>query len=111
MGSSFSADLAAAIRRANRNLDLTLRMDYDNNASNLLRRSDQWPFLQRRIPAVFFHTGLHPDYHTTFDRPEKIDYGKVERIARLVYQAGWDLAQADSRPGMPEVRIIPPSGQ
>ena len=111
MGSSFSADLATAIRRANRNLDLTLRMDYDNNASNLLRRSDQWPFLQRRIPAVFFHTGLHPDYHTSFDRPEKIDYGKIERIARLVYQASWDLAQADSRPAMPEVRKIPPPGQ
>jgi len=107
MGSSYSPDLAEAIRKSNREIDLTLRMDYDNNASNLLRRSDQWPFLQRGVPAVFFHTGLHPDYHTQFDRPEKIDYTKVERIARLVYQTSWDLAQADSRPGTPEVRQIP----
>jgi hypothetical protein len=111
MGSSYSSDLAAVIRSANRDLDLTLRMDYDNNASNLLRRSDQWPFLQRHVPAVFFHTGLHPDYHTAFDRPEKIDYGKVERIARLVYQTSWDLAQSGTRPKMPEQRTIPPPQQ
>ena len=108
MGSSYSPELAEAIRKSNHEIDLTLRMDYDNNASNLLRRSDHWPFLQRGVPAVFFHTGLHPDYHTQFDRPEKIDYPKVERVARLVYQASWDLAQADSRPGTPEVRQIPP---
>jgi Zn-dependent M28 family amino/carboxypeptidase len=107
MGSSFSPDLAEAIRKSNREIDLTLRMDYDNNASNLLRRSDQWPFLQRGIPAVFFHTGLHPDYHTQFDRPERIDYAKVERVARLVYQTSWDLSQGDSRPGAPEIRQIP----
>jgi Zn-dependent M28 family amino/carboxypeptidase len=111
MGSSYSSDLAAVIRNANRELDLTLRMDYDNNASNLLRRSDQWPFLQRHVPAVFFHTGLHPDYHTSFDRPERIDYAKVERIARLVYQTSWDLAQSGSRPKMPEQRTIPPPQQ
>jgi hypothetical protein len=96
-----------AIRTANRDIDLTLRTDYDNNASNLLRRSDQWPFLQRRVPAVFIHTGLHPDYHTIFDRPERIDYSKVERIARLVYQTSWDLAQSNSRPAVPQVRQIP----
>jgi hypothetical protein len=107
MGSSYSPELAEAIRKSNHEIDLTLRMDYDNNASNLLRRSDHWPFLQRGVPAVFFHTGLHPDYHTQFDRPEKIDYGKVERIARLVYQASWDLARSDSRPKTPEVRRIP----
>ena len=108
MGSSFSPDLTKVIRSANREIDLTLRTDYDNSASNLLRRSDQWPFLQRRVPAVFFHTGLHPDYHTPSDRPEKIDYAKVERIARLVYQTSWDLAQSDSRPAMPKQREIPP---
>jgi hypothetical protein len=108
MGYSFSPELAAVLRQANREFDLTLRMDYDNNGSNLLRRSDQWPFLQRGVPAVFLHTGLHPDYHTTSDRPERIDYTKIERIARLVYQASWDLAQNESRPAMPKRRKIPP---
>ncbi|MSR36675.1 MAG: M28 family peptidase [Gemmatimonadetes bacterium] len=47
------------------------------------------------VPALFFHTGLHPDYHTQFDRPEKINYAKMEKITRLVFQTSWDLAQAE----------------
>jgi hypothetical protein len=109
MGYSFNPELAELVRRANREIDLTLRMEYDNNRSNLVRRSDQWPFLQRRVPALFFHTGLHPDYHTTGDRPERIEYPKMERIARLVYQASWELAVIDSPPTMPARRVIPPA--
>jgi hypothetical protein len=50
------------------------------------------------VPAVFFQTGLHPGYHTPNDRPEKINYSKMERIVRLVHQASWDLAQQAARP-------------
>jgi hypothetical protein len=107
MGYSFSPDLAARVKQANRDIDLTLRMEYDNNRSNLVRRSDQWPFLQRRVASVFFHTGLHPDYHTQADRPERIEYAKMERIARLVYQTSWDLASTDARPPVLEKRAIP----
>ncbi len=107
MGYSFNPELAEMVRQANREIDLTLRMDYDNNRSNLVRRSDQWPFLQHRVPAVFFHTGLHPDYHTTQDRPERIEYGKMERITKLVYQTSWDLAATDKRPKVPAKREIP----
>jgi len=107
MGYSFNPELAEMVRAANREIDLTLRMEYDNNRSQLMRRSDQWPFLQHRVPSVFFHTGLHPDYHTTGDRPERIEYPKMERITRLVYQASWDLASSDKRPRMPAKRVIP----
>lgn len=48
--------------------------------------------------TVFVHTGLHPDYHTAFDRPEKINYVKMEKIARLVHQVSWNLAQGNARP-------------
>ena len=81
-------------------MDLKLR--YDNNVSQLLRRSDHWPFLQKGVPAIWFLTGLHPDYHTIYDRPEKIDYAKMERIARLVHQLTWNLAQQDGRPRLDE---------
>lgn len=108
MGYSFSPELSAAVTDANRNLDLGLVRKYDNNRSNLLRRSDQWPFLQRSVPALFFHTGLHPDYHTQYDRPERIDYGKMERIARLIHQLSWNLAQSPGRPRFASPRLIPP---
>ncbi|HZO53884.1 MAG TPA: M28 family peptidase [Bryobacteraceae bacterium] len=107
MGYSFNPELAAMVKKANTEIDLSLRMDYDNNRSNLVRRSDQWPFLQSKVPALFFHTGLHPDYHRIGDRPEKIEYGKMERIARLVYQTSWDAATAQNRPRPATKRVIP----
>lgn len=98
LGGSRSAGLTAALRQANAGVDLDLKLRYDNNVSQLLRRSDHWPFLQKGVPALWFLTGLHPDYHTIYDRPEKIDYPKMERIARLVHQLSWGLAQQDGRP-------------
>jgi Zn-dependent M28 family amino/carboxypeptidase len=100
LGYSRTPDLWNLVQGANAGIGLELKARYDNNASNLLRRSDHWPFLQRGVPALWVHTGLHPDYHTVYDRPEKINYQKMERIARLVYQASWSLANGDTRPAM-----------
>jgi Zn-dependent M28 family amino/carboxypeptidase len=98
LGWSRSASLTAAVETANQPYGLKLKKDYDNNVSNLIRRSDHWPFIQHGVPGIWFHTGLHPDYHTIYDRPEKINYPKMEKIARLVYETSWSLAQANGRP-------------
>ena len=98
LGWSRSAALTAAVERANARYRLTLKKNYDNNASQLLRRSDSWPFLQHGVPAIWFHNGLHPDYHLTSDTADRINYEKMERIVKLVHQLSWDLAQAASRP-------------
>jgi hypothetical protein len=59
--------------------------------SSSSRRSDDFPFSSRRIPALHFTTGDHKDYHLTTDTVDRvnmaglvrvIDY--VERVARLV---------------------------
>ena len=98
LGWSRSASLTAAVERANARYKLTLKKNYDNNTSQLLRRSDSWPFLQHGVPAVWFHTGLHPDYHLTSDTADRINYAKMARIAKLVHQLSWDLAQSSARP-------------
>ena len=98
LGYSRSPDLRRAVEHANRLTGLDVRFRYDDNASNLLRRSDQWPFLYREVPALFVHTGLHPDYHTERDRPDKIRYDKMTRIVRMVHQLSWDLAGDPGRP-------------
>jgi Zn-dependent M28 family amino/carboxypeptidase len=104
MGFSKVPDITAAMEKANAGIALDLKKRYDNNSSNLVRRSDQWPFLQRGVAAMGFMTGLHPDYHTQYDRPEKINYVKMEKIARLIHQASWDIANADARPKPPASR-------
>ena len=105
MGHARAPQLAAVMDAANTGIGLSLLKRYDNNTSNLVRRSDQWPFLQRGVPALGFMTGLHPDYHTIYDRPEKINYPKMEKIARLVHQASWTLANAPTRPAAPPANV------
>jgi Zn-dependent M28 family amino/carboxypeptidase len=106
LGYSRTPELAASVEAANNALaasgvidrPLTLRFRYDNNDSNLLRRSDHWPFLQNGVPAVWFHTGLHPDYHTPDDDADRIEYEKMTRIVRVVLQTSWTLANGETRP-------------
>ena len=98
MGYSFSRDLREAVEDANGRIGLNLRFRYDQNGSNLLRRSDHWPFLFHRVPALFIHTGLHPDYHTEGDEPDKLDYDKMARVVSLVHEVSWQLAQSNERP-------------
>ena len=85
IGSMFSADFRRSIEEANRRIGLVVKFRYDDTPEELLRRSDQWPFLKNRVPAVFVHTGEHPDYHQPTDTPDKINYPKLEKIVRLVY--------------------------
>lgn len=61
-------------------------------------RSDHAPYARRRVPAVYWTAMLHEDYHTARDVPERIDYGKLTRMARWMYLTGWYAANAAQRP-------------
>jgi Zn-dependent M28 family amino/carboxypeptidase len=98
LGSAFSPDLKTVISGENEQVHLIVRFRYDFKAEDLLRRSDQWSFLARRIPAVFFFTGLHPDYHTPRDTAAKINYPKLEKVTKLAYLSAFQIANAPSRP-------------
>lgn len=97
-GFSRSAGLTAVVQQAAGGSGLRVLTRYDNNVSQLLRRTDIWPFLQRGVPAVTFNTGLHPDYHRPEDRPERIAYEKMARVVRLAHATSWRLATQDARP-------------
>ena len=98
LGYSFSNDLRLTAEAANTQIGLLLRFRYDDSPSNLVRRSDHWPFLTQGVPALFVHTGLHPDYHTLRDQPEALNYEKMSRVVRLVHEMSWSLAQSEQRP-------------
>jgi Zn-dependent M28 family amino/carboxypeptidase len=65
---------------------------------NLFVRSDHYSFAARGVPAIFFTTGLHADYHKVSDEPGTIDNDKVARISRLIYLLGEAVAKAPARP-------------
>ena len=92
LGYSHSGSLRRLVTKSNEKIGLELKFRYDNHEANLLRRSDHWPFLNVGVPVLFFHTGLHPDYHGPGDTPEKINYVKMERIVRLVFLCSWIAA-------------------
>lgn len=98
LGYSFSPDLAAVVRQENAAIGLRIKEDLDVNPQNLIRRSDQWSFLERHVPAIFLTTGLHPDYHTPQDDVGRINFEKLERIARLAFRVTWRVANDTDPP-------------
>lgn len=98
-GTAFSPDIKKLIQSCNSRVSLKLRYRYDHGQENLLKRSDQWPFLEFGVPSVFFFTGFHPDYHRPSDTADKINYQKMERVLQLVYLTAWEIADSPLRPG------------
>jgi hypothetical protein len=63
--------------------------------NNIYGRSDHYSYAAKGIPIAFFFTGLHADYHRPGDQVERIDFPKLTRIAQLVYETGYALANTD----------------
>lgn len=63
-------------------------------------RSDHVPYAERKVPALFFSSNLHPDYHTPRDEPRNIDHAKLTRITQWMYMTGWIAANAAQRPAI-----------
>ncbi|MDH4196923.1 MAG: M20/M25/M40 family metallo-hydrolase [Candidatus Aminicenantes bacterium] len=57
--------------------------------------SDHRAFEALGIPAVNFYTGRIPDTHQPTDTPDKLDYEKAAKIARLVYEITMELANRE----------------
>jgi hypothetical protein len=56
--------------------------------------SDHQSFAKRDVPVIFYHSGLHPDYHQVSDHAELINMKKVAKVARLAFRTAWRLADA-----------------
>ena len=63
-------------------------------------RSDHVPYARLNVPALFFSTNLHDDYHTPRDNPDRIDYAKLTRMTKWMYLTGWIVANAKERPAI-----------
>jgi hypothetical protein len=63
-------------------------------------RSDHVPYARLNVPALFFSTNLHDDYHTPRDNPDRIDYAKLTRMTRWMYLTGWIVANVKERPAI-----------
>lgn len=62
------------------------------------QRSDHYNFAKKGIPVVFFCNGEHEDYHQVTDHADKLDAPKMEKLARLAFWTGWQLANDEELP-------------
>jgi hypothetical protein len=99
IGAEYSPDYNNSVTRENAyvGLDLDHRFDHDS-ALNIFFRSDQFPFILHNIPAFWWFTGFHPDYHHVTDTADKINYPKMEKILRLSYLSAYVFANEKNPP-------------
>lgn len=78
-----------------------LELDYTYNdpddPNRFYYRSDHYNFVKNGIPAVFFFSGVHADYHRPTDTVEKINFERAATIARLAFHTSWELVNRDER--------------
>jgi hypothetical protein len=96
-----STDLGALSERVNSSfLNLAFNYKYDDprDTERLFFRSDHFNYARKGVPIIFYFDGVHEDYHRPSDSVEKIDFQKMERVARTVFATATELANAPSRP-------------
>ena len=95
-----SMDLHLINEQANSSFT-SLALDYTFNAESdpnrYYYRSDHYNFAKNGIPVIFYFSGVHEDYHRPGDDVEKIRFGKMETIGRLVFHTAWQLVFQDER--------------
>jgi hypothetical protein len=101
IGSLYSPDLQKIVEREDKRVGLILDGRFDRDTTlGLFYRSDQFPFVLHGVPAIWFFTGFHPDYHHTTDTVEKIDFPKMQKIVRLAYLTLFDVGDAAVVPAL-----------
>ncbi|MEO6446390.1 MAG: M28 family peptidase [Gemmatimonadaceae bacterium] len=98
-----SSELVAMALRANEltgKFTLDSLWDRPTHSEGWYFRSDHVPYARLNVPALMYTTNLHDDYHTPRDTPERIDYGKLTRMAKWMYLTGWFVANAPTRPAI-----------
>jgi Peptidase family M28/PDZ domain/PA domain len=59
--------------------------------------SDHQSFFLKKLPVLFFFTGLHPDYHRPSDTWDKINYAGMVKIADMCEEIVVDLAAREEK--------------
>jgi hypothetical protein len=98
MMSTELGELTETVNKSFLNLTFNYRYNDPKDPNRFFYRSDHFNYARKGIPIVFFFDGVHEDYHKPGDEPQKIDYDKMEKVARTVYMMLWEVATRPARP-------------
>jgi Zn-dependent M28 family amino/carboxypeptidase len=96
-----STELGELIENVNKQyLNITYDYRYDDPAdpNRFFFRSDHINYARKGIPIAFFFDGEHEDYHRPGDSVDKIDFQKMQNVARTIYMTLWEVANRPTRP-------------
>lgn len=95
-----SSELHAINEEANRNYT-RMELDYTFNSADdpnrFYYRSDHYNFARKGVPAIFYFSGVHEDYHKSTDTIEKIRFDLLHKRALLTFHTAWILANREER--------------
>jgi Zn-dependent M28 family amino/carboxypeptidase len=97
MMSTELGDLVDAVNKSYLNLTFDKRYDAPNDPNRFFYRSDHFNYARKGIPIIFFFDGVHEDYHRAGDTADKIDYEKMQNVARTIYMTLWEIANRPVR--------------
>ncbi len=86
-----SENAAVALAVAAQHQDLGL-VPEDSPDDVFIQRSDSGAFILKGIDALFFHSGLHAEYHEVSDEVALLNTLKIEKVAKLGYWVAVELA-------------------
>ena len=72
--------------------------------------SDHTSFVSKKIPVLFFFSGLHSDYHKPSDTWDKINAPAAAQLLNLVSKVSVELADASEKPAFVVVAENPHAG-
>jgi hypothetical protein len=91
-------DVCVDVNRRLYKLNFDYHYDAPNDPEQMYSRSDHYNYARFGIPIAFFFDGVHEDYHQVSDEVQKIDFRKMERVARTVFEIAWTISNQSSRP-------------
>ena len=98
MMSSKLGEVTKSINDSYLKLNYDLKYDDPKDTNHFFFRSDHFNYAVNGIPIVFWFDGVHEDYHQPGDEPQKIDYNKMQNIARTIFLTMWEIADLPTRP-------------
>lgn len=98
MMSSTLGAIAKGTNTAYLKLDYNYKYDDPKDEERFFFRSDHFNYAVNGIPIAFWFDGVHEDYHQPGDSPDKIDYAKMEKVARTIFLTMWEVSDLATRP-------------
>jgi hypothetical protein len=104
-GTHSAKELSETVRDQARSLGVEI------TESDAVGRSDHMSFYNRKIPALHFFTGSHPDYHRPSDTWDKINVEGMAKVSDLVLATALQVANTQKTLNFVSLPSRPPTDE